>query len=222
MRRDKREIVAVNRAGHSRASYNYSLSGIGAELSIHCIRIREIVLIVVNKLQVVFARNVVIEPYGREPSNVFAGVLESIIQTIEIALSRDATLQCAGGVDVFLNYIQHIAHCRINRPCESFRPRKIKHIHISDCAGCICVGEVAQSRLRRQHQHISYGRALRSVILRQGEVFVVDEEESFFAIFPQSRNDYRSAEIATVLAKYERIARQAVNVVEIVIRVKGL
>src|SRR6185295_4964071 len=95
MRSHKRESVTVNRARHAGMAYDQSRAGIDVDLSIHAVGIREVMLIVVNELEVMFGRDIRIEPNRREPPNVLTGILELVAQTIVIVIRPDAAGQRA-------------------------------------------------------------------------------------------------------------------------------
>src|SRR5262249_43147993 len=84
MRGNKREGVAVNGASGAGMPDDNAGAGIDVNLPVDAIREREIMLVVVNKLDVMLARQVEIESCSRKPANVFAWVLELIIETIII------------------------------------------------------------------------------------------------------------------------------------------
>src|SRR4029450_7447765 len=84
---------------------------IDVDLSVHTVRIGKVVLVIVNELDVVFWRNVAIQPDRREPSDVLSRILKLIIQAIIVVVRADAASERA----IFLYRVGDQAQAALDR-----------------------------------------------------------------------------------------------------------
>src|SRR5215471_1565558 len=185
---------------------------------VHAVRIGDVLLVIPDTVEVVLRGDVVVEVGGEELAVVLARRLEREILAVVVAVGCDAILQRPGGRSRQLQVaVEDVEHHRISgggvranrrRQGSILRPREIEKAYLTKlpCSG-VLVSEntLKHLRIRDSRRH--------TIGLRKAEVFVIDKEEC--AIFLEG-----PSEIDAGLVKVDDIAGEAVNGVEVVVRIE--
>src|SRR5215510_1245918 len=87
-------------------------------------------LVVVDELEVVLIRKVVVEPDGWKPPDVLSRILEVVVEPVVVALSGDSAGECAILMNGGVNQVEALSDLGIDRAGESFVRGKLQHVHL--------------------------------------------------------------------------------------------